>query len=243
MKKIKLYDDYGYDFNYLEKCDCAWVYSDPHFDDPDCNIMDPNWPTPEEQIKKINSKVGKNDALIILGDVGNPKYIKYLKGKFKILLLGNHDKGKSNYEKEILAKDFDMKAFDDDPDLLKEILQKQYPEAKIEIYENYDFHAPFTHFVAYITTGFFDKVYEGPVFINEKVLLSHEPIKLDFGLNIHGHDHAGVRATYWAQERKADINVCSNVIGFEPQRLDKLIGEFKTNTIHRNYIDRKTDEK
>ena len=52
----------------------VWIYSDPHFEDNDCKIMSADWPTPQEQVTKINSKVGRNDTIIILGDIGNPEY-------------------------------------------------------------------------------------------------------------------------------------------------------------------------
>ena len=65
----------------------VYIYSDPHFEDSDCKIMDAAWPTPTEQIAKINKKVHKNDTLIILGDIGNPEYIKKLKLVIKFLYL------------------------------------------------------------------------------------------------------------------------------------------------------------
>lgn len=75
-----------------------WVFSDPHFEDSDCKLMDKNWISPDEQVAKINAKVGKKDTLIILGDVGNIEYVKKLKG-YKVLVMGNHDAGASNYKK------------------------------------------------------------------------------------------------------------------------------------------------
>ncbi len=74
-----------------------YLYSDPHFDDPDCRYMDENWPTPEEQVNNIKSITHKNDTLIILGDIGNPEYLKDIKAH-KVLVAGNHDKGLSNYK-------------------------------------------------------------------------------------------------------------------------------------------------
>lgn len=67
------------------------MLSDTHFDDTDCKLMDPDWITPDEQLKIINSVVGKGDTFVCLGDVGNPKYIPMIKARKKILLLGNHD--------------------------------------------------------------------------------------------------------------------------------------------------------
>ena len=75
----------------------VYIYSDPHFDDSDCKYMDENWPTPEEQVNNINKRVHKNDTLVILGDIGNPEYLKDIKA-YKVLIAGNHDKGLSNYK-------------------------------------------------------------------------------------------------------------------------------------------------
>ena len=54
-------------------------------------------PNDEDYVKLINSKVGKNDLLICLGDVGDIEYARRLKG-YKILIAGNHDAGMSNYK-------------------------------------------------------------------------------------------------------------------------------------------------
>ena len=75
----------------------VWLYSDTHFEDSDCPLMDPEWPDPDEQVKMINSCVGRCDTLIILGDIGNPEYLKKSRG-YKVLILGNHDMGITNYE-------------------------------------------------------------------------------------------------------------------------------------------------
>lgn len=74
----------------------CWIISDTHFDDPDLIHPYPDRPTAEEQVKLINSKVGKNDTLIILGDVGNIEWVRRLRG-YKVLIMGNHDAGASNY--------------------------------------------------------------------------------------------------------------------------------------------------
>lgn len=167
----------------------VYVYSDPHFDDRDCLYMNPAWPSPEEQIKRINQKVYKNDTLIILGDVGNEKYIKQLKAGHKVLILGNHDKGRSNY------------TFD----------------------------------------NLFDEVYGGPLFVGEKILLSHEPIPLPFAVNIHGHCHNGV-----FKESEKDYNVASDVINWAPVNLGKMIKEgllSDVDSIHRITIDNVIERK
>ncbi|MBO4326681.1 MAG: hypothetical protein J5950_05375 [Clostridia bacterium] len=82
---------------------------------------------------------------------------------------------------------------------------------------------------------FFDEIYSGPLFVGEKLLLSHEPI---YGLekwcvNIHGHDHSGAGSP-------SHLNVASNVCGYEPVSLGKLIKRGllgKVESIHRLTID------
>lgn len=213
--KIKLYKP----FEHWYHGGSIWVFSDLHFEDSDCKLMDPNWPTPEEQVKLINSKVGKKDTLIILGDVGNVEWVKKLKG-YKVLVMGNHDKGASNYRKtgvNYLCKKENL--------TVGEVLVKY----KDEVFVNGDLIVEDNHL--------FDEVYEGPVFINEKILLSHEPIKLPFGINIHGHDHAGVKKTTYANETTM-LNVAANVIDYMPIRIDKLIEGADYIDIHRTTIDK-----
>lgn len=127
-------------FNHLKKYNTIWIYSDPHFSDEEMSHIRKNYLGDEEQTKRINSKVGKNDVIIFLGDIGDPACIGRIKG-YKILVMGNHDKGKSNYERKVV--------------------------------DGVDNHL-------------FDEVYTGVVMLNDKVLLSHEPVYLNFVYNIHG---------------------------------------------------------
>ena len=55
----------------------------------------------------------------------------------------------------------------------------------------------------------FDEVYTGPLFIADRLVLSHEPIQglEDWCCNIHGHDHA---STF----RHNHVNLASNVYHF-----------------------------
>ena len=164
----------------------VWLYSDPHFGDAELRKSIPNRPSDEDQIKMINSKVGKKDTLIILGDIGDIECAKQLKG-YKILIAGNHDAGLSNYK------------------------------------------------------GVFDEVYGGALFIGEKIVLSHEPIKIPFALNIHGHVHDRK-----AKNDKLHFNVCSDAIGYTPINFNQLIKSGPTariETIHRVTIDKATKNK
>ena len=75
----------------------VWFYSDPHFGDEEMKHLRKNYISDDEQVKRINSKLGKNDTIIFLGDIGDTSFIKKIKG-YKVLVMGNHDAGRSNYE-------------------------------------------------------------------------------------------------------------------------------------------------
>lgn len=91
-------------FKHLYDCFAHWYhggsiyfYSDPHFGDKEMKKIRKNYISDDEQVSRIRSKIGKNDTLIILGDVGDVEYIKKLRG-YKVLVCGNHDKGASKYK-------------------------------------------------------------------------------------------------------------------------------------------------
>lgn len=159
-------------------------YSDPHFDDADMSYRNI---TSDEQVKRMNRNIGKYDTIVFLGDIGNPEYIKKLRG-YKVLIMGNHDKGAS-------------------------------------IYEDY-----------------FDEIYEGPLLISDKVILSHEPVNYPFAYNIHGHCHG---FEYYDKD-DMHLNVCAEHINYTPVRYNRLIelGALKNvPSIHRITIDEATRRK
>lgn len=90
----------------------------------------------------------------------------------------------------------------------------------------------------------FDEIYEGPLFISEKILLSHEPVYgLSWCLNIHGHDHNGIEP--YAEGCK-HLNLAANVCGYTPVSLGDLIKGgilADINGIHRQTIDRAAERK
>ncbi len=171
-------------FDHWGKQGTVWIFSDTHFGDINLRAGIPNRPTDEELLRLINSKVGKKDTFIHLGDVGNVKFAKQIKG-YKILICGNHDGGKSNYE------------------------------------------------------DIFNEIYEGPLMIAEKLILSHEPLDISWAFNFHGHDHQGAL-------RKNHMNCCADVIGYVPINLNQVM---KTGpaahvlSIHRSTIDDATKRK
>ena len=157
----------------------VYIISDTHFDDSDCKLMDENWITPEEHIKKL-STITKNDTLIHLGDVGNPEYLNKLKC-YKVLIMGNHDQSSKKFK------------------------------------------------------PYFNEIYSGPLIIAEKLIISHEPLNVNWAFNIHGHDHD--------KNNKNDLfhlNLASNVVNYQYYDLNKIIktGILKNiKSIHRITID------
>lgn len=74
-----------------------YIYSDPHFADEEMKYIRKNYIGDAEQIKRIKSKVGKNDTIIFLGDIGDVSLIKQIRG-YKVLIKGNHDLGDTIYD-------------------------------------------------------------------------------------------------------------------------------------------------
>ena len=163
-----------------------WLYSDSHFnEDEDLRGPFPDRPSAEEQIKLINSKVGRKDTLIFLGDVGDIECARQLRG-YKVLVMGNHDAGASNYE------------------------------------------------------GVFQEVYGGPLMISEKIILSHEPLDIDWAFCIHGHTH------HLSVARPGHLCVCSDVIGYTPVNFNQFVKSGRLREVvplHRHTIDVATAKK
>ncbi len=84
--------------NYRHWSDGGSVYilSDLHFDDAIGKDMVDEWLEADELVDKINGIVGRNDTFICLGDVGKAEYVSKIKARYKVLLLGNHDR-RSDY--------------------------------------------------------------------------------------------------------------------------------------------------
>ncbi len=171
-------------FDHWSRRGTVWIYSDTHFGDEELRAGIPNRPTDEEHLRLINSKVGKHDTLLHLGDVGDIEFAKRIKG-YKILICGNHDKGRINYE------------------------------------------------------GVFNEIYEGPLMIAEKIILSHEPLDVSWAFNFHGHDHKGV-------DRANRMNCCADVVGYQPINLNQVMKKgpaAHVQSIHRSTIDAATKRK
>lgn len=213
---VKLYDK----FDHWQNDGNIWIYSDPHFADDEMKWLRADYIGDDEQVKRINSKVGKNDTLIILGDVGDASFVKKLRG-YKVLVMGNHDSGASNYKR---VEEFFT---------AEEVEGKDIGHARKVNLMGQDFY--------YTDNRLFDEVYEGPLFISEKILLSHEPIDFPFALNIHGHDHSN-----WHSKDINHINVCAEHIDYTPISLNTIVKSGvlkKIDSIHRMTIDNAVERK
>ena len=218
----------------------VWIYSDPHFNDDELAGGIKGRPSAEEQVKKINAKCGRRDCLIILGDVGDIEYVRQLRAEYKVLIMGNHDAGSTNYKRQIIKEIYDQDKYTKEQAIAE--AKGKFPNWKITIYEEYSFHSPFMRWIVYADNLLFDEVYEGALIVGEKLILSHEPIiGLTWAMNLHGHVHD--------KRAKTDayhINCCSDVIGYEPINLTQKLKQGITSrvaSIHRETIDNATKRK
>ena len=225
-------------FEHWGKNTC-WIISDTHFGDPDLIHPYPDRPTAAEQVKLINSKVGKNDTLIILGDVGNIEWVQQLRG-YKVLVMGNHDAGASNYQRHIFKQKFDKGLFQKH-EALDEI-KRLYSDCAYSIVDSYNFLDNSPCWEVSADNKLFDEVFSGPIMVSEKLILSHEPVEeLDWCMNIHGHTHDRNIVN-----DKYHFNVCADVIGYIPINFNKWMKDghlAKIQSLHRQTINEATDRR
>lgn len=212
-----------------------WVISDTHFGDLDLRTGYPNRISDDDLVKILNSKAGRKDCLIHLGDVGDISYARKLRAGYKVLIKGNHDAGSENYKRKIIKKKFPMDQYQKDEALME--MKHLYPDCKYSIDSGYDFRSPFEYWEVSADNGLFDEVYEGALIVGEKLVLSHEPIQMNWAKNLHGHDH---------NHKEKDIyhkNVCVDVFGPTPLNLNQFMKSGPTaeiGSIHRQTIDSAT---
>lgn len=170
----------------------------------------------EMQIKNINKVCNKKSCLIILGDLGNVDCVKKLKAGYKILILGNHDKGASKYKRKI-----------------EYIIDEEHGSLKYDLMNK----------LVKVDNHLFNEVYEGPLMINDRLLLSHEDITpiSQYIMNLHGHKH-DLHHIVDNNHR----NFCAEAINYTPLSLKHLIkdGLLKDiESIHRTSINKNKESK
>ena len=169
----------------------VYLYSDPHFSDEETKALRKDYIGDEEQVRRINSKVSKNDTIIFLGDIGSVEPIKRING-YKVLIMGNHDKGKTNYERttekvKVFCSHGITKEEHQLIDLyttnkLLDIKDDEIENKAKAIFDKYSVEEERDN-------KLFDEVYEGKLQIASNIVLSHEPVVDAYAFNIHGHDH------------------------------------------------------
>ena len=88
----------------------------------------------------------------------------------------------------------------------------------------------------------FNEVYNGALFISDKILLSHEPLHGEYWFNIHGHDHGHLLPPRGYNY----VNLASNHTQWGVFNLGAEIKKgllSKVDNIHRATIDRATEKK
>lgn len=221
-----LYDNFAHWFH--DGQGTVYFYSDPHFNDPEMVHLRQNYIGDEEQIKRINSKIGKYDTLVVLGDVGDIEWVRKIRG-YKVLVMGNHDMGATKYKRKVIKEGFNGFLYSKEE--VYQYMLKYFPHFNISIsFDGEDW-------IATADNGLFDEVYEGALMIAPNIILSHEPVEFPFARNVHGHDHSN-----WYQ---GGINMCAEHIDYTPVPLKTLVekGMLKAPDIHRETIDKAIDRK
>lgn len=187
MKLPQLYDIFREKW---EKYQSIFLISDTHFDDEELAAagLNPLRRDSEEYLKVINSKIGKRDMMIHLGDVGNLDYIRRCRAEHKVLICGNHDAGASNYKREITQEMYNASEYKK-ADVIAD-MRKKFPNYSINVSEPIYDGMGSVYYVAFADNRLFDEVYTGPLIIGEKLILSHEPVDTPWAANIHGHCHS-----------------------------------------------------
>lgn len=221
-------------FDHWHQEGTLWIISDTHFGDADIRRGFPDRPADDELVNRINSYIGRKDTLIMLGDVGDVSYIKQLRAKYKILIMGNHDCGRTNYERQVITQLFSKDLYTKEQVL--DLMKTMYPNCRYSIEERKQLDS---FFEVSADNMLFDEVYEGALMIGEKFILSHEPVELPWALNFHGHDHQG-------GFHKNSVNCCCDVIGYKPINMNQIMKQglaARIDTIHRETIDKATKRK
>lgn len=212
-----------------------WIYSDPHFNDEESKQMRTahgTYLSDDEQLERIKHKVGKNDTIIFLGDIGDTEFIKKIKG-YKVLITGNHDSGIDNYTRKAKVKS--VMSCMDNSRLEFEGLYKDCVE-----FTGTNDGAGLRGYYITDDNHLFDEVYDGPIMIAPKIMLSHEPVDCPYFYSIHGHDHSN-----WF-DNGHHFNACAEWVNYTPVSLLEMLktGKFKNvDDIHRMTIDKATNRK
>lgn len=160
--------------------------------------------------------------------------------------MGNHDKGASNYKRAKIKVEYDnyclYPGFENNKDYARDLnyalerIQTEYSEYHIaskRVSSRYDCGE---HFIFNLEDNLFDEVYEGNLYISDKIKLSHAPTPEAGYINLHGHDHAHDDGYCFAAEHINYTPVCLKTI-FE----SGILG--KTTSFRRSTVDKAIERK
>jgi len=243
---------------WLEKGQSIWLYSDPHFGDLEAyalrnnlitysdkdkyseqeliklfpNIVEECKNQDELQIKNINSTVGKKGIFICLGDVGNIEYIKRIKAGYKILVMGNHDKGKTNYQRgNYVQCNFNSDTHELEEKYIDNHLFDEVYDGKLQISKNIVLsHEPVKDEFAFNIHGHDHNCKLMKEFIAEGKVSN----ELYFNYQLYLIKKSSLQ----------NLNVCAEWINYKPVQLNSIIKSGILNTIqdiHRKAIDKQIE--
>lgn len=221
----------------FEKYATIYLISDTHFGEADLKEVFSNRPSDKELIKQINRIAGSKDLILCLGDVGDTSYLQKLRADCWVIL-GNHDGGASNYQRQVWVQKFDKAKWQRNEAL--DEMKRLYPNCHYSIDEGHQFTSPFEYWEIKADNKLAKQVFTGPVMISEKLILSHEPIpSLTWAMNLHGHSHQGP-----VRQDSCHYNCALEVNDYMPISLNTLMKSGLTANIeplHRQIIDSSTE--
>lgn len=148
--------------------------------------------------------------------------------------MGNHDAGRTLYERKVWTAHFYCSEYTKNEALNK--MKILHPNCKYSIRKENSFRYPFEIWVVEADNCLFSEVYEGPVMISPKLMLSHEPIDCTgWAYNVHGHIHARSH-----KNDECHYNVCADCHDYLPLNLNQFLKSgalSKVSSIHRQTID------
>lgn len=205
-----------------------WVISDLFLNSKISSLVDENWVGVDKQIEIINKKVSDRDLLIVIGDPGDIKYIKEINCT-KILITD----GRKLCKKLYLNKKYSRYlTFDEEIEYIKAenaeyvlnkllALKPEYYKVKVDTINSsveYD-------------CGMFEEIYDGPLMISPHIVLSHSPVKISSGLNVHGDSFCGGETEH-IKDKLVWFNATSNILNFEPVNLEKIYYSLSIKTLY-----------
>lgn len=233
MKLSGVYDMFNTQF--FGVVNDVYAVSDTHFGDQELRDGTPGRMTDDEIVAAINKVCGKTSALIHLGDVGDLSYVRKLRAKVKILVLGNHDGSASMYKRHCKRIYLDKSECPTREDVIAHI-REAYPEYTVVDICSYGCRPLFDKWFVYLDNRLFDFVFEGPVTLGEKLVLSHEPIPMiTYAMNLHGHDHAAKRPDSNIYHYNINWDVIKQPFHLSAELKKGLLS--KVTSLHRQTID------